>query len=107
MDRNRTARVAPLVAVLLLGGGCFNDAFRGHEVNGADAAMRFELLIEPDRTLVEGTHFLVDRATGDVWRLDVAGRSAGTWVRLADGPSDVAEIDFGLDLDDDDEERED
>jgi hypothetical protein len=81
-----------LAGLALAGAGCFNDAFRGHEFQASGGSDRFALLIEPDRTLVEGTHFLVDRATGDVWRLDVAGRTRGTWVRLADGPADAAEL---------------
>lgn len=96
MRRLRTWLAVPALFALLGGAGCFNDAFRGDEVNGAGGALRFELLIEPNRTLVEGTHFLVDRATGDLWRLEATGRAAGTWVRLADGPSDVAELDLGL-----------
>ncbi|HKJ25527.1 MAG TPA: hypothetical protein VKB65_11930 [Myxococcota bacterium] len=80
-----------LAALAFAGAGCFNDAFRGHEFIGTGTD-RFELVIEPDRTLVDGTHFLVDRATGDLWRLDVAGRTEGTWVRLAAGPADAAEI---------------
>jgi hypothetical protein len=95
----RTWLAAPALVALIGVAGCFNDAFRGDEVNGAGGALRFELLIEPNRTLVEGTHFLVDRATGDLWRLEATGRAAGTWVRLADGPADAAEIDLGRDRD--------
>jgi hypothetical protein len=80
-----------LAAFALAGAGCFNDAFRGHEFIDTGSE-RFELVIEPDRTLVDGTHFLIDRATGDLWRLDVSSRTKGTWVRLADGPSDVSEL---------------
>ncbi|NNL65872.1 MAG: hypothetical protein HKP30_06505 [Myxococcales bacterium] len=79
-----------LAGVLLPATGCFNEAFQTNE--GLESPSRFELLIEPDRTLVDGTHFLVDRATGDLWRLDVRERSEGRWVRLADGPSDVAAL---------------
>jgi len=80
-----------LACLAFAGAGCFNDAFRGHEFIGTGSD-RFELVIEPDRTLVDGTHFLVDRATGDLWRLDVTGRTEGAWVRLASGPSDAADI---------------
>lgn len=82
--------LAALTGTPFLATGCFNDAFQTNK--GLESPSRFELQIEPDRTLVDGTHFLVDRATGDLWRLDVSGRTAGRWVRLADGPTDVAAL---------------
>ena len=89
---------AVLAALVFFGAGCFNDAFRGHDFRGGVGADRFELVIEPDRTLVDGTHFLVDRATGDVWLLDVSNRREGEWVRLASGPTDAAELEILIDV---------
>jgi hypothetical protein len=90
------ARPAPFLAALLLagvvalvGGGCFNDAFRGPEFNGDVGATRFALVIESDRTAIDGSHFLVDQATGDLWVLDARPGSVGGWLRLAEGPSDA------------------
>ena len=83
----------PLIAtalaglVLVAGAGCFNDAFRGHDFEGG--LDRFALVIEADRTDVAGSHFLVDRATGDLWVLESTGRLEGRWVRLADAPADA------------------
>jgi hypothetical protein len=91
----RSATVA-CAALLGLGSGCFNDAFRGDEFDGVPGAERFELVVEPDRTLVDGTHFLVDRATGDLWRLELSDRKNGAWVRLADGPDDAVELAFQI-----------
>ena len=73
--------------VLAAGAGCFNDAFRGHDFKGG--LDRFGLVIEADRTDVAGSHFLIDRATGDVWVLESMGRLEGRWVRLADAPADA------------------
>ncbi len=83
--------LAALAALASLSSGCFNDAFQTNK--GLEGPVRFDVLIEPDRTLVDGTHFLVDRATGDLWRLDVRDRRTGVWVRLADGPGDAAALD--------------
>ena len=94
--RNVLLRLWLVPGLLVFGAaGCFNDAFRGHEF-GDSSVERFALVIEPDRTLVDGTHFLVDRATGDLWRLDVSDRRNGAWVRLAEGPADAAEIQFAI-----------
>ncbi len=51
------------------------------------------LVIEPNRTDLAGTHFLVDTMNGDLWRLD-ASASTARWIRTADGPDDLA--DFAL-----------
>ena len=96
-----------LAVVAFVGMGCFNDAFRGHDFRGGVGADRFALVIEPDRTLVDGTHFLVDRATGDLWLLDVSNRRNGEWVRLASGPTDAAELELEIDVKKEEEEEED
>jgi len=92
MSRTSPRIVLALGTLAFAGTGCFNDAFRGHEFSDIPGTDRFELVIEADRTLVDGSHFLVDRATGDLWRLDVSGRTNGNWVRLASGPADAAEL---------------
>jgi hypothetical protein len=96
---NPRARVALAASVVALAAaGCFNDAFRGHDFRDGVGSDRFELVIEADRTLVDGTHFLVDRATGDLWRLELSDGETGAWVRLADGPADAAELRVELDV---------
>jgi len=97
MRRTPTVLVLSIASLALVGGGCFNDALRGHEFHGVPGSDRFELVIEPDRTLFEGTHFLVDRATGDVWRLEASDGRSARWVRLADGPDDAEALRVGFD----------
>ena len=75
--------------LLLSASSCFNDAFRGHDYQGELDTSRFELVIESDRTAIDGSHFLVDRATGDLWVLDARSGSVAGWLRLAEGPADV------------------
>jgi hypothetical protein len=96
--RARIALATTALALALAGAGCFNDAFRGHDFHDGVGTDRFELVVEPGRTQVDGTHFLVDRATGDLWRLDVSDGTAGTWVRLADGPADAAPLRVEIDV---------
>jgi hypothetical protein len=107
MPRQRSARTLALCSLLALalvtGPGCFNDhVMDGVHNNGTLAAPggRFELVIEPSRTEVGGTHFLIDRLTGDLWTLRRKGNGA-EWKRLADGPGDAAplelEVLLGLD----------
>jgi len=91
---------AALTTLTLVASGCFNDAFQTNK--GVDKPFRFELLIAPDRTDVDGTHLLVDRATGDLWRLDTSAPQTATWVRLADGPTDVAILSPNGELEEDD-----
>jgi hypothetical protein len=98
----RTFLVLGALAFASAGTGCFSDHSRNQDFDGAYGTDRFELVIEPDRTLVDGTHFLVDRATGDLWRLDVPDRTKGTWVRLATAPADAVELVPPPALDDDD-----
>lgn len=87
--RTRSSALVLALPLLLLGsGGCFNDWFRADKTVGGEGGRRFDLKIEADRTDVDATHFLVDRATGDLWRLDARGGD-GRWVRLADGPIDA------------------
>ena len=88
---NRRTLLPVLVAAsiwLPAGSGCFNDWLRDQEIV-EPGSERFELRIEADRTDFEGTHFLVDRATGDLWRLEGGRGAPARWVRMADGPSDV------------------
>lgn len=69
--------------------GCWNGS---HIVqNGVQSAGRFELTVEPSRTDVQGTHFLVDSATGDMWHLEREG-ARFAWTRLADAPEDAADL---------------
>lgn len=90
-----------LAAMLLASTGCFNGGQVTYEDGGPRG--RFELVIEADRTAIEGSHFLLDTATGDVWRMESDDGRAGAWVRLGDAPDDVAE----LELVDDEEAGED
>ena len=88
-----------ILALAVLGtpaAACFNGAFDHSNRGGGE---RFELVIESDRTSIDATHYLVDSTTGDVWRLDARGQS-GTWVRLADGPTDVRRKEDGAESDD-------
>ena len=91
MKRDHRARVRwillLLLAVVMGVGGCFNDGFTNSGSIGGGG--RFALVIEPGRTSVDGTHFLLDTATGDLWRLASDGTS---WVRLSEGPTDVTEL---------------
>lgn len=79
---------AAAVVALALGAGCFNGS-RNVEVAGES---RLELIVESDRTDVDATHFLLDAATGDLWRLEVGGGAEARWVRLASGPDDLQEL---------------
>lgn len=70
--------------------GCFNGSFnQDRRTQGGGG--RLALVIEPLRTDVDGSHFLLDAATGDLWRLQLSGGS-GAWVRVADGPADLQEL---------------
>jgi hypothetical protein len=87
----RRKTLAMCAALLWLGStGCFNGPGRTTIVNGG--SNRLMLVIEPNRTDLAGTHFLVDTMNGDLWQLDAAA-SPPRWVRSAEGPSDLAELD--------------
>ena len=58
---------------------------------GAESG-RFAMVIEADRTAIQGSHFLLDTATGDVWRTDSADGRTGNWLPLGVGPEDVREL---------------
>jgi hypothetical protein len=76
-----------LCVVCLTVVACNNDNISNEGVIGGGG--RFALVVEPARTSIDGTHFLVDTATGALWVLktDDAGRSQ--WTRIADAPRDV------------------
>ena len=82
-------RFLALSVALLMSGtlACFNGPGRTTIVNGG--SNRLMLVIEPNRTDLAGTHFLVDTMNGDLWRLD-ATASPPRWVRTVDGPDDLA-----------------
>jgi hypothetical protein len=80
------AGVAVVGFALLGGTGCWNGS---HDRVLLEAGGRFALEIETGRSDLVGTHFLLDTATGDLWRLDVRGAGSPIWVRVADGPSDA------------------
>jgi hypothetical protein len=94
------ATFAALATLTVATSGCFNDAFQTNK--GVDKPFRFEVLIGSGRTAVYRAHLLVDRATGDLWRLDASDAQSASWVRLADGPSDAALLSPDGELEDDD-----
>ena len=88
----RRGLFAICVASLCLGAvACFNGAGRVTSYTGG--SNRLMLVIEPSRTDIAGTHFLIDTMNGDLWRLDTAA-SPASWVRSADGPDDLAELEL-------------
>lgn len=90
MTRTRTRAIAALATCALAGGtACWNG--HNNKTYYVQSEGRFRLEIETGRTDVPGTHFLVDTATGDVWRLD-ARAATPRWVRIASGPEDVQPI---------------
>ena len=76
-----------VLAACLVTAACNNDNFSNSGLISAGA--RFALVIEPARTSIDGTHFLLDTATGDTWTLKSGDGGAERWVRVAEGPSDV------------------
>jgi hypothetical protein len=94
------AALGSAMAALVLS-ACWNGAFQDNAVYGDSRGSRFEMLIEPERNDVDATHFLVDRATGDIWRFEASSRTSGRWVRLADGPTDAAELESSAPHDED------
>jgi hypothetical protein len=89
MRKGWTAAAGAAGAVALAA-GCFNGALHDYSTVGGDR--RLELVVESDRTDVDATHFLLDSATGDLWRLEVDAGTAARWVRLAAGPEDLREL---------------
>ncbi len=81
--------VPALLAVVLMLPACWNGSYNTNRQGGGDG--RFRLTIEPDRTDINGTHFLVDSATGDLWRLEKQGGGL-EWMRLANAPEDAADL---------------
>jgi hypothetical protein len=85
-----------------LGAGCANGAFHNYRARiNQGGAGRFALVIEADRTPIEGTHFLLDTATGDVWRMDSSDGRRGSWLRLGDAPEDVRDLEAETEAEDD------
>ncbi len=86
---NRLASMLAPAAVLGLAVlGCFNVNDHATSIEGT-ALMRFALIIETERSDVDASHYLLDQATGDVWRFDPMNRGEGTWVRMAEAPEDI------------------
>ena len=87
MSRRHFFSLRALAGLASLGAvGCWNGS---HNETLVEAGGRFALEIETGRSDLVGTHFLVDTATGDLWRLDTRGGGAPIWVRIADGPPDA------------------
>lgn len=87
----RSAIAWAALALLLAIAGCFNGGgFHNQGVVGGGG--RFALVIEPGRTPIDGTHFLLDTATGDLWRLASNGPDSLQWLRLSTGPEDAVEL---------------
>lgn len=89
MDGRWVAVAGALAVLAAAGAGCFNGSFQDHSERGVGE--RLQLVVESDRTDVDATHFLLDKETGDLWRLEMRGAS-GSWVRLAAGPEDLADL---------------
>ena len=87
-DRTAIVWGVVLAMVLALGAGCWNGSVR----NYSGGPGRFALVIEANRTTVEGSHFLLDTLTGDVWRMDAPDGENGSWVQLGTGPEDVRDL---------------
>ena len=88
--------LASLLAVSLLLPACWNGAFQTNKSKGRTSGDRFDLVVEAKRNDLDASHFLVDKATGDLWVLETSGSRAGAWVRVANGPADAEELDrFG------------
>ncbi len=86
---NRLAlMLAPAAALGLAVPGCFNVNDHAISIEG-NALMRFALIIETERSDVDASHYLLDQATGDVWRFDPTNRGEGRWLRMAEAPEDV------------------
>ena len=90
-NRNRRALAVIGSSGLLIVTACWNGINDSIIFEGG-AGNRFQLTIEPDRTEIRATHYLVDTMTGDTWLLEVTGPSNGRWVRLTDGPPDAATL---------------
>ena len=90
IDRTALAWGAALALAFATGAGCMNGAMHNYKARvNEDAGGRFALVIEANRTTVDGSHFLLDTVTGDVWRMDSSDGRQGSWVRLGDGPADA------------------
>ncbi len=90
----RNAIFAFCVASLWFGTtACFNGPGESTTVHGG--SNRLMLVVEPNRTDLAGTHFLIDTMNGDLWRLD-ASLTPARWVRSAEGPDDLAVFDFSV-----------
>lgn len=85
-----SSALAGALLLALLVSACFNDSFQN--VYRGPGTGRFSLVVEPGRTDLRGTHFLVDTATGDTWRLEARSDTAGDWRRVADGPTDLTPL---------------
>ena len=86
---NRLASILATAAALTLGSlGCVKINDHATSIKGA-GLMRFALIIETERSDVDASHYLLDQATGDVWRFDPVNRGEGTWVRMAEAPADI------------------
>jgi hypothetical protein len=68
---------------------CFNDGF-SNEGTLTTGQGRLQLVIEPNRTPVEGTHFLLDTTTGDLWHLKLKDKPQ--WQKITKGPADLQKL---------------
>jgi len=87
---SRIAMLTCCVVSLVLGTtACFNGPGASTTIHGG--SNRLMLVVEPSRTDLAGTHFLIDTINGDLWRLDASANPAH-WVRAAQGPADLADF---------------
>ncbi|HKJ25526.1 MAG TPA: hypothetical protein VKB65_11925 [Myxococcota bacterium] len=93
IDRVALVWGAVLAIAFAAGAGCMNGALHNYKarVNESPSG-RFALVIEANRTAIDGSHFLIDTATGDVWRMDSSDGRSGAWVRLGAGPADARDL---------------
>ena len=85
--------------VFTFGVGCFNGSFGNYKAKVAGGSGRFALVIEADRTAIQGSHFLLDTATGDIWRMNSEDGRSGDWIRMGAGPEDAQRLDEDEDED--------
>ena len=92
IDRTALVWGAILGFAFAAGAGCMNGSMHNYKAKIGAGSGRFAMVIEADRTAIQGSHFLLDTATGDVWRMDSGDGRTGNWLPLGAGPEDVRSL---------------